>query len=179
MSYNFEIPNNFYHADYRADVQVHSRKGKTKNKHNSAKLNRKIVQYKLKNMIGSNQWISLYDVHKSKSDKKRVHIISENLRQKGNDYKTFVTNNESCLFNSSNLPDLNNSTSSENIGDNISEITDWDCDWDWDDRCDDYERYSRSYSDLSDYDDFCFSPSRFEDSSLKSFMTLRSCITRT
>lgn len=175
MSHNFEIPNNFYHADYRADVQVHSRKGKTKNKHNSAKLNRKIVQYKLKNMIGSNQWISLYDVHKSKFDKKRAHIVSENMRKKGNDYKTFAVNNESCLFNSSNLPE-DNSSSVENIFDNISEISDWE--WDCRSDYDDYERY-RSYSDFSDYDDYCFSPSRFEDMSLKSFRTLRSCITRT
>jgi len=94
MSYNSEPSDNIYHTDYRADVHVHSRKGKIKNKYNSAKTNRKIIQHKKSNNISWDQWISSYDVHKFKSDKKRARIAIETIRTKGLDYKIFVADNE-------------------------------------------------------------------------------------
>lgn len=89
---NITFNNNNITSIYHADFQLH--KGKTMNKHNHELASKKIIQFKKKNNIGSDKWISSYDVHKSNDDKKRKHIYAKNMRSKGYDYKFFVTNNE-------------------------------------------------------------------------------------
>jgi len=90
MSDNYDYSDNIYHADYRAEKSTHSRKGKTKAKHSAEKLNKKIVQFKIKNNLGPDVWVSAYDVHKAKADKKRKHMYAKNARTNGYAYKQFV-----------------------------------------------------------------------------------------
>ncbi len=134
--------NKYQYSDYHAfDQLVHSRKGKTKNKHNKAIGNHKIALHKKKNNIGSNTWVSPYDVYKSVTDKKRIHSYAKTMRSKGWDYKYFVANNE--------IPKNQNDTL------NLDLVDQNDVFWDGSEN-DYYDNYS-DYSDdksYSDYDDF-------------------------
>jgi hypothetical protein len=87
--------NNIYLAENSSsDGQVHYRKGKIMDKHRIEKEIKKIISFKAKNLIDSSKRISMYDVYKAISDKKRKRIFVENKRCKGNDYKLFMINNE-------------------------------------------------------------------------------------
>lgn len=138
MSNTYNLYDNLYLADYRADVHVHSRKGKTKNKHSNAKTTRKIVQFKQKNMIEPNQWISSYDVYKSKADKKYTRMINKTIRSSGSDYKIFQAENEILTWEN----DLDNLT-------NFNKSTSFSNDWDYDCANDDYN-YNCTEDDLDD-----------------------------
>jgi len=93
MSLYTDCSDNTYHTNYHAcNENKHSRKGKTKNKHNKTITEKKIVQFKVKNNLGLDIWLSAYDVHKAKANKKRNHKFLKNIRAKGYDYKQFAVN---------------------------------------------------------------------------------------
>jgi hypothetical protein len=97
----------------------HSRKGKILNKHNMDQTYKRIKQYKLREDIEPNQWVSTYDVYKTLLDKKRKRMTIQSIRVKGNDYKFFTANNETP----EDLEDLEE-----------FEYYDWpDCSFDWND----------------------------------------------
>jgi hypothetical protein len=126
---------NIYHADYLG----HSRKGKKMDKHKKASGVKRIMKYKAKNNLGSETWVSSWDVYKATTDKLRTHSKAKSDRAKGHDYKVFIQTNE--------IP-CNNTDEDEEFWDYEYN---WDCQDDW---LDNYSDYSdcRSYSDYYDDD---------------------------
>ncbi len=168
MSDTYTQHNNQY-ADYHAfDEQVHSRKGKTKNKHNKAYGNHKIALHKKKNNIDSNIWVSSYDVYKFVADKKRTHSYAKTMRSKGWDYKHFVSHNE--------IPKDQNDTQNLDLVDQDDVF--WDS-WDnYSDNCDNWDSYSDysydiSYSEYDDWDDLYESRSTCSRQTCKTNRTIQ------
>jgi hypothetical protein len=120
MSHTNYNDNTIYHADYHAEPYSH--KEKQMDKHNKTLMSKKILQFKKKNNIGSEKWISAYDIYKSNSDKKHKRIYTKNMRSKGYDYKIFVANN-------------NIYTEDESVEQDLS----YDCNWDY------YSEYDCDY----------------------------------
>lgn len=140
MSDNTDDLNNIYLADYLG----HSRKGKTPAKHNKAKVSKKIRQFKAKNNIGSDTWLSAYDVHKAKADKKRSHLQAKSVRAKGHDYKLFLQASESPR----NENDFQHNLTQQDLDDYFQteyDFYNWPGDYDWPDNYSDYVD-DRSYS---------------------------------
>ncbi len=117
---------NIYHADYLG----HFRKGKKMDKHKKANGVKKIIQFKTKNNLGRETWVSSWDVYKATVNKKRSHSLAKSLRTKGYDYKFFTQSNE--------IPS-DNIDQDQNIGLGY---------WDWDYDC--YDDWPDNYSDYSD-----------------------------
>ena len=150
MSDTTNHTDNIYHADYH----VHSRKGKIMDKHNKARASKKIRQFKAKNNIGSDTWLSAYDVHKAVSDKKHAHVKATSVRAKGHDYKLFLQACESPR----NENDFRYDLTQQDLDDyNQTEcgFYSWPDDFGWPDESDWPDNYSdcldeRSYSDEFD-----------------------------
>jgi hypothetical protein len=132
---------NIYHADYLG----HSRKGKKMDKHKKANGVKKIIQFKTKNNLGPETWLSSWDIYKATVNKKRSHSLAKSVRTKGYDYKFFTQSNE--------IPH-NNTTQDQNIGNfhwDLDWNDNWDCNDDWSDNYSDYSD-CRSYSEYWDDD---------------------------
>ncbi len=126
---------NIYHADYLD--HSHSRKGKKMDKHKNASGVKRIMKYKSKNNLGSETWVSSWDVYKATTDKLRSHSQAKSVRAKGHDYKCFTQTNE--------IPSQWDQDDYEDYP------YDWECQDDWPDNYSDYSD-CRSYSDYYDDD---------------------------
>ena len=98
-----------------------------------------------KNNIGSDTWVSSYDVYKSVTDKKRIHSYAKTMRSKGWDYKYFVANNE--------IPKNQNDTLNLDLVDQNDVF--WDGPENYSNNCDNYSDYSDDKSYYSYYDEVC------------------------
>lgn len=138
MSDTTNYSNNIYHADYL--VNSHPRKGKKMDKHQKVNGVKKILQYKAKNNLGRETWVSSWDVYKASANKKRSHSQAKLVRAKGFDYKFFTQTNE--------IPNDNTNQ------DQVQEFLDCYNDWTEYDDCLDYyyDCSDRSYSDCWDDD---------------------------
>lgn len=141
---------------YQVDTLKAQRKGKYKEVDNLNTIYKKIVQYKMKNKIGENNWVSEYDVYKASKDKKQSKRFVKSIRTIGYDYKNFVNSNANIqnteesmehFINQNNGPDYN-----DNYDDYYNDYYDYNYwnenDYYYDQRYDDrFElRQSNSYS---------------------------------
>ncbi len=119
---NTNYSDNIYHADYLGC----SHQRKKMNKHKKHFQVKKIIQFKTKNNLGPETWISSWDVYKAVANKKRKHAQAKSIRARGYDYKFFSQCNE-IPYN--------------NYGQGF-----WDTNWYWE------EDYWNYYSHYLDYE---------------------------